>query len=99
MARLAIVFLMSLLFAAACAENDGQSVSGQVVSVIPSGIDSFSSLTIEDSEGTLWTFQGGRFPEFTPSHLTEHQIAGEAVRVTYEEAEDGTLTVIALDDA
>jgi hypothetical protein len=62
-------------------------------------IDTFSSLTVRDSSGDLWTFGGGRFPAFTPSHLVEHQAVGEPITVTYVEEEDGTLRVLEIEDA
>ncbi|MEX0760996.1 MAG: hypothetical protein WD208_11195 [Dehalococcoidia bacterium] len=96
--RLTLTAIAVALMAMACGDS-GPSVTGHVVDVTPSGIDSFSSLTIRDADGRQWTFEGGRFPHFTPSHLTGHQIAGEQVRITYREEEDGTLVIVEMDDA
>ena len=81
---------------AAC--GGGSVVVGTVEDVTPTGIDSFSSLSVRDSDGTIWVFSGGKFPAFTPSHLLEHRVTGEKVRVTFERRPDGTRSVIAIDD-
>lgn len=57
------------------------------------------SLTIRDEEGKDWTFD--IFPQgfigFTPSHLLEHQAAGETITITYKETSEG-LSVVKIED-
>lgn len=78
---LAVVTLLIACGTVGCSNEN--SIVGTVEDVTPTGIDSFSSLTIKDGEGRLWVFEGGRFPAFTPSHLIEHRIAEERVKVTF----------------
>lgn len=93
-----LAFLIVLTAALSCGGDGGNSVTGVVADVVPSGIDSFSSLSVIDGDGRLWTFSGGRFPAFTPSHLLEHRLTRAMIRVTYRKGADGSLTPIALDD-
>lgn len=91
---------LALLAVASCGGGDVDNVvTGFIVDVVPSGIDSFSSLIVRDDNGKVWRFGAGRFPHFTPSHLIEHQIAGDRVKVTYGEPDsDGLLTILEMDD-
>jgi hypothetical protein len=89
------VFLAAAL---SCGGDGGNSVTGKVADVVSSGIDSFSSLSVVDGEGRVWTFSGGRFPAFTPSHLLEHRLTGAQIKVTYRKEANGSLTPVALDD-
>ena len=91
----------AILISVACggAGEGTATVTGQIVQVTPDGIDSFSSLTVRDSSGQLWEFGPGRFPEFTPSHLIQHQVNGEPVKVTYSgQAGERLLTIVAMED-
>lgn len=81
--------IAALIFAitAACSgsSSDNDSVTGQVVDVVPRDIIEFESLTLVDDEGQTWEFTGGHFSGFTPSHLQEHKALREPVRVWYVE--------------
>ena len=97
-AFLSLAVLILLTAALSCGGDGGDTVTGTVADVVPSGIDSFSSLSVIDGEGRLWTFSGGRFPAFTPSHLLEHRLSRVKINVTYRKEVDGSLAPIALDD-
>jgi hypothetical protein len=86
-----------VLAAAAACRDDASSVTGLVTAVTSSGIDSFSSLEITDDAGRKWQFGSGRFPAFTPSHLREHQISREKVKVKFR-TEGEVLVVIDIVD-
>ncbi len=76
-----------------------ESVTGLVVSVEAASVTTISSLTLEDSSGNQWTFEGGgSFTGFTPSHLEEHRALGNQVTVEYEETSAGTLKILQLLD-
>ena len=64
---------------------EAESVGGQIVEVVPLGLQDLDSLTIEDSDGERWHFEarGARFFSFSPSHLTEHMVQGLPVTVTF----------------
>ena len=104
-AGVALVALVAALMAAAVSCTGGSDlvaayvVTGQIVEVQSSAIDVFTSLTIRDEAGTVWTFGEGRFPGFTPSHLLQHQAQQEPLTVTFVEEEDGTLRILSIDDA
>jgi hypothetical protein len=97
-AFLSLAVLILLTAALSCGGDGGDTVTGTVADVVPSGIDSFSSLSVIDGEGRLWTFSGGRFPAFTPSHLLEHRLTRASIKVTYRKEANGSLTPVALDD-
>lgn len=97
-AFLPLAALILLTAAPSCGGGGGNTVTGTVADVVPSAIDSFSSLNVIDGEGRLWTFSGGRFPAFTPSHLLEHRLTRARIKVTYRKELDGSLTPVAVDD-
>ena len=97
-ALLLVTVALAALTASAACGSDVRTVTGFIVDVTPQSIDAFSSLTVRDGSGTIYTFQGGRFPAFTPSHLLEHRIAGEKIKVEYRVTDDGKLEVISISD-
>lgn len=82
---------MVLFTAAAACEGESRrpgvesEIRGMVQAVEPRSPLDIESLTVVDSEGVVWVFQGGpRTPAgFTPSHLREHMLLGEPVSVFY----------------
>ncbi len=94
-----------MVVAAACASSAGEdpvgeeTVRGQIVEVVPLGIFDLESITIEDSEGTLWRFEArdATISNFSPSHLTEHKVQGLPVAVTFRREGD-TLLLLAIGD-
>ena len=78
--------------------SDGR-VTGQVVDVKPQTIDTFESLTIRDGSGLLWKFGTARVPNFTPSHLVQHQATGQGVTVYYNRGPNGSVSVVTITDA
>ena len=96
---LSVALLLSAL-SVACGADDpgGESVTGDVVSVQERSLTEFEFLTIVDGQGKDWTFVGGAFTGFTPSHLREHMALREPVRVWYVE-EGGILTATRIADA
>ena len=91
-----VVLMPLMVVAAACGGSVGEgpasqeTVRGQIVEVVQIGLLDFESITIEDSEGTLWRFEarGRRFSNFSPSHLTEHRVQGLPVAVTFRREGD-----------
>ncbi len=90
----AVAFVLAI---AACGAAK-MSVTGLVVDVTPQSIDAFAALSVRDDSGTVYTFLGARFPEFTPSHLLEHRIAGAKVKVVYRRLAGGDLEIISIED-
>ena len=78
--------------------DDSKTVTGQVVDVQAVSLEAFSSLTVRDEDGREWTFKGGLFTGFTPSHLVAHRAENAPVVVTYRENADGSLTALKLED-
>jgi len=94
----ALLLTAVLALAVACgSEPEGTAVTGEVVAVEPRTITEFESLTIIDSDGRVWTFRGGAFAGFTPSHLQEHQALGDPVKVWFVEEGD-VLRVTRIED-
>ena len=56
-----------------------------VLEVEPESLISLAALEVVDTEGKIWRFEGrGKVvPGFTPSHLNEHKLLGQEVRVIY----------------
>ena len=62
-----------------------EEVRGMVLEVEPESLISLAALEVVDTEGKVWRFEGrGKVvPGFTPSHLNEHKLLGQEVRVIY----------------
>ncbi len=98
LALVALIALVILAVFAVCeSDPEGTAVTGEVTDVRPRSITEFESLTITDAEGKSWTFAGGAFSGFTPSHLLEHQALGDPVKIWYVE-EGGVLRVTHIED-
>ncbi len=90
-AVLAATFLMLLACGAgddtgAATSRPGEAsgeVEGLVVEVAGRNIVELETLGIRAEDGTVWTFTAEGPLEFSPSHLREHQLFGEAVTVSY----------------
>lgn len=65
-------------------EPDEGQIRGIVVQVAGRNIIELKSLRIRDETGNVWDFRAAEgFIGISPSHLREHQLAGESVLVTY----------------
>ena len=74
--------------------QEGQ-VRGRVLEVVGRNLAELETLRIRDESGKEWAFSAAQgFIGFSPSHIREHQIAGESLLITYV-VQDGQL--IALD--
>ena len=92
---IALVTVVFVLVAACGGTDEGSSVTGEIVSVVPRSITEFESLSVVDSDGKVWEFTGGAFAGFTPSHLLEHMTLAEPVKVWYvDDGEDLKVTLI-----
>lgn len=60
-----------------------QSVSGVIVEVKAASLLELDTLTLEDSTGRRWSFQGRSYRRLTPSHLREHMLQGLPVTVVF----------------
>ena len=62
-----------------------ETVRGMVLEVEAESLISLAALEVQDTDGNVWRFDGrGKVvPGFTPSHLNEHKLLGQAVEVTY----------------
>ncbi|PKB63620.1 MAG: hypothetical protein BZY80_06355 [SAR202 cluster bacterium Io17-Chloro-G2] len=101
----AVIFSLALIFAVACGEpgsrltgQEPRQVAGMVVEVVARDIDEVETLRIRDSAGKVWTFTTEGYAGFTPAHLREHQLFGDAVTVTYQERDrlEGLVLVASL---
>lgn len=87
--------LLALLMLASCADGKDnpdvgnelalETVRGMVLEVEAESLISLAALEVKDEDGKVWRFEGrGKVvPGFTPSHLNEHKLLGQAVAVTY----------------
>ncbi len=100
---LLLVALPLVVLGSACSGSSGDD--GEVIGVVTevtgdlSGIESFVVL---DSEGESFKFKprsGLRFMGAPPSHLRDHVISGEPVKVTYHENSTGELIADEVEDA
>ena len=75
-------------------EQEGAQVRGMVLEVVGRNIVELETLRIRDESGKEWTFGADQgFIGFSPSHLREHQLAGESVLVTYVTRDSGLIAV------
>lgn len=103
-------FLVVLLIAAGCTQDDGSvsqdehlEVRGVVTEVQARSPLELESLRVVDERNTVWDFQPG--PEgvtgsghdYTPSHLRQHMVQGVPIIVTYTD-KDGVLTIISISE-
>ena len=75
--------------------------------VLPSAFKCFESfeinkldkLTIKDSKGKIWSFEGGRksFVDFSSHHLQEHLMTGNQVKVRYKKEKE-VLFIVSIED-
>ncbi|PKB79084.1 MAG: hypothetical protein BZY88_15145 [SAR202 cluster bacterium Io17-Chloro-G9] len=65
--------------------QESRQVQGLVVEVVARDINEVETLHIRDSGGNIWAFTTEGYVGFTPAHLREHQLFGNAVTVTYQE--------------
>ena len=76
------------------------SFRGTVASFEAKSLLELKSITVVSESGDVLEFfaDGRRFEEFTPAHVREHMVLGDAVEVTYRESE-GRLLIVSLQDA
>ena len=94
-------FLACTLVLTACSGN-GDEYRGTVVEVV-GDLTSVESFTVRLDDGTDRVFEpdpGILFHDSAPlSHLQEHRLNGQPVRVRYRTLNDGTLIAIEVGDA
>ena len=76
-------------------------VDGIVLSVDSSGLSDVRGFTLRTSSGSAFTFLVGTLENaaaFSPSHLAEHQVSSEPIRVWFR-VEGGDRVVYRLEDA
>ena len=94
------VFALSIwaLTTASIACTGNHVVTGRVISVFPKSITIVEKITVVDIDGHHWTFESdGEYSGFTPSHLLEHQVAGDPIKIKYRELA-GKLLIITIQD-
>ena len=91
------ILAMALLFSLSC--GDGLSeVEGLVTGVEARSAVEVERFTIEDDEGNVFTFTTEGFIGFTTSHLREHMMLAEPVRVSYRKDGDALIAAF-IEDA
>ena len=63
--------------------NTTGQVKGLIVGVVGRNIVELETLRVRAEDGKVWTFTAEGPLEFSPSHLREHQLFGQAVVVSY----------------
>lgn len=95
-AVLAVIILGMGCLSGPSGASDGlnsATVRGAIIGVESLSLLELDVLEIRDEAGRAWTFmgQGKIFPLFTPSHLTEHQVLGLSVQVSYHREGDALI--------
>ena len=91
-----IVVILAFLSGCSAVENE---IIGTVIKVESRSLTQLSSLTVRDETGSVWVFSSRGFVGMTPSHLEEHRYTLEKIRITFVEIQDGSMTILSLDDA
>ena len=101
MKRAALALLLLLVAAAACGGGGTKDVRGIVVDM-DGDLVAVSRFMVRTDEGDVIEFVPGpnvTFDDGTPlSHLREHQRELSPVIVSYQEADDGRLVVVGVED-
>ena len=93
-----ILFSIAVFLVSGCI-NKSEEVTGLIINVEFFEMDKLDKLTIKDSKGKIWNFEGGRksFVDFSSHHLKEHQMTGNEVKVRCKK-EKGTLFIVSIED-
>lgn len=79
----------------------GHSAVG-VVTAFDGDLQTVNSFTIQTLDGDEMTFVPDirvTLIEFPVTHLKDHLVSGDRIRVVWEERDDGTLVAVAISDA
>ena len=95
--KVLFMLAIALLFSLSCGERLSE-VEGLVTSVEERSVVEVERFTIEDEEGSVFTFTTEGFIGFTASHFREHMMLAEPVRVRYRKDGD-TLIAELIEDA
>ncbi len=94
---LLLVGVLSLL-TTACGDSVSE-MRGLITDVQAGSLTEVESFTVqEEGTGKLWTFTAEGSIGFTPSHMRQHMLEGQAVAVRYRE-KDGRLVAVLIGDA
>ena len=100
--RRTLTALLIVVGAAACSSASDGSVEGLVID-LDGDLSSVASFTLRLADGTDRVFEavpGILFHDRAPlSHLRDHLVSGEPVRVRFRTLDDGTLVAFEVDDA
>ena len=92
-----ILLAAAVVLTMACGGGD-RTVRGVVVEVEARSFAEVAVLTIEEEDtGKVWTFQADGPVGFTPSHIREHMMQGQAVTVRFRER-DGLFVALLITD-
>ena len=78
-----------------CSSQEILTARGIVLDVRGASVIKTESLTIKTEDGRVVTFKVGPEvgPEWSPGHLRQHALAGEAVTVRYQKSGDALLAI------
>ena len=93
-ARLAVM-LAGAFSLAACGggEDARETVHGKLTDVQTRSFTEMESFSLRDEAGETWLFATEGPLELTPSHLRQHMLSGEEVRVEFERRAAGLVAV------
>jgi|TARA_B100001971_G_C17808833_1_gene343003 hypothetical protein len=97
-AKLALFLLLVLgAFPLMMACNGGgdshDTMHGRVTDVQTRSITEIESLSVVDEAGETWLFATEGPLELTPSHLREHMLGGDEIRVRFKRVDAGLIAV------
>ena len=97
-ALLALVIAAVVLFRIfGTGEDSSETVHGVVTGVENRSISQVDFFSLLDAEGETWSFIAEWPLEFTPSHLREHMLTGEEVRVRFRRVGEVLIAVSVAD--
>ena len=89
--------MLGIAVLAGCSGDTG-TVIGRLTDVQSSGLLVLDSIEVIDEDGRFWKLESsGDLSHFTPSHLRQHMVLGEQLKVSFHRESD-SLVIDSLTD-
>ena len=93
---LTILTFISVFLTVNCLKNDNTEayMIGRIINIDSISITESNSITLIDRNEKIWKFDfEDEFNHFTPSHLKEHMISGDLIKIIFLPSQDSRTIV------